>query len=192
MRQCMWKRSWNFKLCFTCEELLGLLLLSHPKQSTKGHWRQATDHINIQPIFKSDFLCCHPSLSESLICVLTTIRQHMLWAIISYIPLEYLKWRFISFPRKFGNVPERNWNHDMISLCGCLKTVWLRKCVLISDFPYNFLVLHHIVSTLIKLPSSLEQLYHPESVSPFYPTIIKYDVSSSEGQEMKYPIERVG
>ena len=49
-----------------------------------------------------------------------------------------------------------------------------------------------VLLTLSRFISNLDELYHPESLSPFYPKVIKYDISSSEGQEMKYPTETVG
>lgn len=109
MRQCMWKCSGNSRLCFTWEELLGLLLISHPEQRKKRYWRQASSHVNVEPIFKSDLLHCHPSLRKSLVCVLTTLRQYeiMLWTISSYLPGECLKWRFISFPREFARMSRK-------------------------------------------------------------------------------------
>lgn len=56
-----------------------------------------------------------------------------------------------------------------------------------SNFWFPLLLL-----ALFRLLSNLDQLYHPESLSPFYPKVIKYDISFSEGQGMKYPTETVG
>lgn len=96
----------------------------------------------------------------------------MLWAIISYLPGECLKWRFISFPRKFGTMSKKEieimiwvlyvhgWKlDDSPKVC---SNFWF-PLLLFGLASYYFYSVHIMRQSRITVPSWISQFFLPNN-----------------------------